>query len=55
VLVLVEFGVAHFKNDYIKLLHGLPACVAVPPVSRDAPLVFWFEGGDGLLMPFKKS
>jgi hypothetical protein len=48
------FGAALFQNKYIKLLNTLPNCVAVPPADPKSPLVFWFDGGDGLLMPRRK-
>lgn len=51
--VYVSIGEVDFKADDIALIVDLPALYLSNSLSREHPMAFRFNGGEGLLMPMK--
>lgn len=47
-----EVGNAMYADRYLWLLRNLP-CIEISPCGKDNPARIRFDGGDGLLMPYR--
>jgi hypothetical protein len=50
---VMEINGCYFQNQYLHLLKKLPNC-QISPIGKDDPAWFKFDGGDGLIMPYRK-